>query len=386
MCEVSCECALRCFSTLTTEQRRTIFTKFWALCNFDIQNTYLCGCVKVLPVARHYTSESKRGNTRVYYVNNGERSVRICKTAFLRIHGISHGRLSRVLAGQAEQGGLPKLDTRERHEPPNKTSEEDKAFIRQHIESFPVYESHYSRSDNPHRRYLSPDLSQAKMYHLYKEKCNENGCRPVSDWVYRKTFCEEFNLSFGRYVTYADNTHTSHPPTAMCSQPTHFILAYMHAQHPQCMHTAAYTHTHAHTHAHTRTRTHTRTHTYTHTHTHTHTRTHTHMHTHAHTHAHTRTHTHTQHAHTRTHARIHTRRTHARTHAARTHTHTHAHTHAYTHAHTRTHTRTQTHTPHMRMHSPAHACTHHTHTAPCTHTACTHMHTHTHSTNTYTHC
>ena len=69
MCEVSCECALRCFSTLTTEQRRTIFSRFWALGNFDIQNTYLCGCVKVLPVARHYTSESKRGNTRVYYVN-----------------------------------------------------------------------------------------------------------------------------------------------------------------------------------------------------------------------------------------------------------------------------------------------------------------------------
>ena len=82
---------------------------------------------------------------------------------------ISHGRLSRVLAGQAEQGGLPKLDTRGRHEPPNKTSEEDKAFIRQHIESFPVYESHYSRSDNPYRRYLSPELSQAKIYHLYKQ-------------------------------------------------------------------------------------------------------------------------------------------------------------------------------------------------------------------------
>ena len=176
MSEVSCECALRCFSILTTEQRRIIFSKFWALGNFDIQNTYLCGCVKVLPVARHYTSESKRGNKRVYYVNNGERSVRICKKAFLRIHGISHGRLSRVLAGQAEQGGLPKLDTRGRHEPPNKTEEEDKAFIRQHIESFPVYESHYSRSDNPHRRYLSPELSQAKMYHLRR-----NAMRMVAD-------------------------------------------------------------------------------------------------------------------------------------------------------------------------------------------------------------
>ena len=346
MCEVSCECALRCFSTLTTEQRRTIFSRFWALGNFDIQNTYLCGCVKVLPVARHYTSESKRGNTRVYYVNNSERSVRICKTAFLRIHGISCGRLSRVLAGQAEQGGLPKLDTRGRHEPPNKTSSEDKAFIRQHIKSFPVYQSHYSRSDNLHRRYLSPDLSQAKMYHLYKEKCNENGCRPVSDWVYRKTFCEEFNLSFGRYVTHADNTHFPPTHSHVLSQPTHFIL------------------------------------TCTQLHTHTHTLTSTCMHTPP--------------AHTRTAPCTHTASTHM--HARSTHAYTH-------HLHTRTAPCTPpcTHTQHTCMHiPPAHtACTHippahsmHAHTT-CTHSMHAqhartyHLHTrhaHAYTQHKHTHC
>ena len=162
MSEKSCECCRKCFDILPLEKRKNIFEKFWQLQDFNVQNAYLCGCVKVLPVARHYRDNSKRGNTRIYYVHNGEQSVRICKVAFLHIHGISSGRLTRILSGQASQGGIPKLDQRGHKEPPNKTSKDDIAFIKKCIESFPTYESHYSRSDNPKRLYLPPDLSVAK--------------------------------------------------------------------------------------------------------------------------------------------------------------------------------------------------------------------------------
>ena len=180
------------------DQRRKIFNGFWALRKFDVQNAFICGCVKVSKVKRHYTPTSKRGNTCVYYLNNGGESVRVCKVAFIRILGISNGRLSRVLASQAKQGGVPTLDRRGHKEPPNKTSAEDKAFVKQHIELFPKYVSHYSRSDNPHRFYLSPHLTVSKMYHLYKDECSSNARRAVSEWVYRKTFNEEYNLSFGK--------------------------------------------------------------------------------------------------------------------------------------------------------------------------------------------
>ena len=72
------------------------------------------------------------------------------------------------------------------------------AFIDEHIQSFPSYTSHYSRSDNPNRKYLSPDLTLSKMYSLYRDTCNEKGSKPVSDWIYRKVFNEQHNLSFGR--------------------------------------------------------------------------------------------------------------------------------------------------------------------------------------------
>ena len=82
--------------------------------------------------------------------------------------------------------------------PWNKTSDDDIEFIKQHISSFPWYQSHYSRQDNPTRKYLSSNLSIAKMYDLYKEKCQEEKRGTTcSKWIYRRTFNEAFNLSFG---------------------------------------------------------------------------------------------------------------------------------------------------------------------------------------------
>ena len=58
MKEQPCACVLRCFDKLSTKQRK-------GLGNFDVQNACLCGCVKVSPVKRHYSSTSNRGITMV---------------------------------------------------------------------------------------------------------------------------------------------------------------------------------------------------------------------------------------------------------------------------------------------------------------------------------
>ncbi len=57
-----------------------------------------CGYVKVLPVQQH------RGNTRVYYVNNGDKSAMVYKKVFLvfiecqvvKLHGLWQVRHSKV--------------------------------------------------------------------------------------------------------------------------------------------------------------------------------------------------------------------------------------------------------------------------------------------------
>lgn len=166
-----------------------------------MQNAYLCGCVQLSEVKRHYTSrgsQSRRSYTRQFYVKPSGVSVRICKVAFLNIFGISNGRLDRALKAERAAGGSPHTDRRGRHPPANKTSDDATEKVKAHIELFPRYKSHYSRKDNPNRYFLSPDLSVQVMHGLYKKKCDESNERAVSLWVYRRVFNECFNLSFGK--------------------------------------------------------------------------------------------------------------------------------------------------------------------------------------------
>ena len=134
----------------------------------------------------------------MFYVQNGGVSERICKGAFLSIFAISNGRLERALKAQESTSGVIHQDQRGRHTPHNKTSRERLEGVKEHIEKFPCYESHYSRKSNPNRKYLSPTLSVPKMYRLYKDYSEENGLEPVSEWKYREVFKTTFNLSFGR--------------------------------------------------------------------------------------------------------------------------------------------------------------------------------------------
>ena len=143
-------------------------------------------------------ADSRRSHSRAYYVPNEGESTRVCKVAFLTIFGVSSGRLNRALKAQTITGGSPHTDLRGCHVPANKTSAEKLQFVNEHINSFPKYKSHYSRNDNPNHQYLSPSLSLSKMYLLYKDRCAETNQPHVSEWIYRRTFNHDHNLSFGR--------------------------------------------------------------------------------------------------------------------------------------------------------------------------------------------
>ena len=97
----------------------------------------------------------------------------------------SNGQLGRALEAQTTSGGVPHTDQRGRHEPPNKTPPEKLELVKEHIESFLAYKSHYSRKDNPNQKYLSPSLSISKMYQLFKDFCSDRRSEPVSECKHR---------------------------------------------------------------------------------------------------------------------------------------------------------------------------------------------------------
>lgn len=209
-----CACPLKCFARVSEERRSEILDGFWELGDWSSQNSYICGCIKIAGVQRRYGKQDRaaaatpprRNFTRLYFVNNEDCvPVRICKKAFLALHALSNGRVTRTLQKFQEKGS-PQLDQRGKHEPANKTPEESLRYIRAHIKSFPAETSHYCRKDNPNRKCLSPDLNIKKMFELYLEKCKDDGQSPVKENVYRSVFNTKFNLSFGTPKTYTCNT------------------------------------------------------------------------------------------------------------------------------------------------------------------------------------
>ena len=101
----------------------------------------------------------------------------------------------RCTLAKKKSGCFSHTDQRGRHKPHNKTTDARQQFVKDHITSFPKVQSHYSRKDT-NREFLQTDLTIRKMHELYKDKCKEKGCAPVSEKIYRNIFCESFNLSF----------------------------------------------------------------------------------------------------------------------------------------------------------------------------------------------
>ena len=128
--------------------------------------------------------------------------MQICKKTFCDLHAVSKRRIEN-LAEKLVCGILVASDKRGKHiSRPHAISDQPKKQIREHIESFPCRKSQYSQTVNRKRRYLSQNQSISRMYLLYLEKhepqVKDSGDKPqVKEWLYRKIFNEEFNLSFG---------------------------------------------------------------------------------------------------------------------------------------------------------------------------------------------
>ena len=197
-----CSCRKQCMSALTRSHCQSLFSNFWAINDFNQQNAFLFGQIQSIKPARRYVDarDSRRQFTFLFYVKDdcGE-SVRVCKQAFLSIFGLQNcrGRINNIMTQMVSGSGTPKTDNRGKHDNrPNRTESSIMDDVRNHINSFPKYESHYSRKDNIGRKYLGSELSINTMYDLYVAKCTETDRPTASRDCYRRTFCCDFNLGF----------------------------------------------------------------------------------------------------------------------------------------------------------------------------------------------
>ncbi|XP_048240747.1 uncharacterized protein LOC125374054 [Haliotis rufescens] len=193
------KCRYKCTQKIPEEARHSIFKAFRSLSSYERQKDFVCSNTDEKKT-RTYLDDSERKvekKRQVYRAFNlqweGTRHL-VCKKFFMKTLDIGESYISHALQHKS-QGTFGSTERRGRHKPHNKTASDRLTKVREHIESFPKMDAHYTRKDT-NRQFLGPELNIKKMYELYKERCAADNKEPVSSSLYRNVFNKEYNFSF----------------------------------------------------------------------------------------------------------------------------------------------------------------------------------------------
>lgn len=173
-------CRYKCSNTFSEIERKSVFDEFWGLKSWDLQTSFLASCIKIKTPKRKKKSNDNINGNKSFCTFITLRAHRVCKQFFLKTLDLSNKRFINVARRKSENGISPP-DRRGRHIPWNRTPQEAIDLIKNHINSFPRYTSHYTREKSPNRKYLNSNLSIKKMYELYKEMCENKTKPPVKE-------------------------------------------------------------------------------------------------------------------------------------------------------------------------------------------------------------
>ena len=197
--QVGPRCKDGCFDKIGDEKVNEIFSAFWNIGIYDMQNQYLQSLIKSVEVKRRSISEeeSRRKHTFHYTVQVDGVERRVCKQAFISIHGISKKKLE-ILFSKRQQSptGTPVFDKRGRRPNVRRIHGPPLEHVHEHIQSLPVKASHYSRAHSPHRRYLEQGLTVEEVHSHYVSWLDT--AYPGEQWVspryYRTVFTTQYNI------------------------------------------------------------------------------------------------------------------------------------------------------------------------------------------------
>lgn len=188
-------CRCKCKTKINRKEAKEIFEKFTNMSSHTEQNIYLQGCIKEDASKRFRPRRRHARNRRVfsYMLNIQKKSMTVCSSTFLAIHGIKRDRLKKkVLEKQKDiSDGRGKHDNH-----PKKIPKETIDKVHDFISNLPTESSHYCRTDNKHRKYLAANLSIAKLHRFFLKTYPDLNNILHYD-KFREIFNHDFNLSFG---------------------------------------------------------------------------------------------------------------------------------------------------------------------------------------------
>lgn len=213
--DISCKCPKKCFLKLTNDQVKTVWNYFYKLESKDQQDIYLQAMVEAKPVVRRTVKRDeddvvdeirpeeeengvanqvsfKRNHTFCYTLKIDGSFLPVCKSVFLKAHGITADRMKRIckllLANESPR------DLRGKNRSGNALPGHICVLIHDHIQSLDVKETHYGGRP---KKYLDARLDVNKMHSLFLSKHPELE-NIVKYNFYYMYFKENFDYSFGR--------------------------------------------------------------------------------------------------------------------------------------------------------------------------------------------
>lgn len=187
------KCKFQCSRNITADERHDVFSEFWSLTDTE-KHTFYAKTTERTEKERTRTKSQtsrKRFSFKYFVVKKGER-VRVCKEFYLGTLDISQRRVEWFHTKKMNENKYS--DKRGKH-PKRTVPEHIRKSIKSHIDSFPRMPSHYCRAQT-RKEYLEANLSLAKMYNLYVEKCTQENAVPAKLHFYRLVFNSEYNIEF----------------------------------------------------------------------------------------------------------------------------------------------------------------------------------------------
>lgn len=198
--QATCRCSRKCAERINSARQEDIFNCFYKLENWSQKTLYLRTLSKTVEVKEnlHPIINLKKRNTHTQYYLSDENGMQhqVCMVFLLGCIQISKSKMRRATSSVITNENVK--DNRGNF-PTRKTEEKDVLFVKDFINSFPTYESHYSnKNTNSNKKYLSPYLTIRRMYREYCLKCNFERKKPLTEAKFRSIFNTQFNLSFAR--------------------------------------------------------------------------------------------------------------------------------------------------------------------------------------------
>lgn len=197
-----CKCKNNCEKKIDVQRQYEIFKTYYELGSWTSKTLFLRGCMSRSEVKNRLSDinpvsplQSKSYNYKYKFLDQSGIEHAVCKQFFCTCLQITPNQTNRVF--NSVNTNPSAIDRRGKVSPTNKVPESDKLFVKEFINRFPRYRSHYCR-ELSNRYYIAPGMNLKKMYREYMAVCEIEERAQVKEHMFRDIFNTEFNIHFKR--------------------------------------------------------------------------------------------------------------------------------------------------------------------------------------------